>query len=407
MIAHLVDRRTLVPSPGPGVGVMGGSYYTRSAGREVLSLYNYITRSDTADVAYVQRSRDNGETWDTPVEWPCKFASAGGTGRKHPRGGYVDPVTGRYLTIWTQGVLPNDSPLEGMRQWTLWYSTSDDGGRSDLINEQIIHEGAGHDATHHLPGVTVGRNAVMMGDRGQLPLTRSDGVILVPVQVTPTGPDGNYHNPGAGYTYTDCMLLLGRWRPDGGLAWTTSDRIEGDPSRTTRGMVEPTIAELEGGRILMVMRGSNDARPEWPGYRWASFCDDGGQTWSTPEPWLHDDGSPMHSPSSCSQLVPHSSGRLFWLGNRCEHNPRGNGPRYPMILCEVDRKTGRAMRGTVTIIDDRQPGESERLTLSNFHAREDRETGDILLHMPRFFPHQSEGSPDFTSDLYQYRIRLR
>lgn len=407
MIAHLVDRRTLVPSPGPGVGVMGGSYYTRKTGREVLSLYNYITRSDTADVAYVQQSQDNGETWDAPIEWTCKFDASGGTGRRHPRGGYVDPVTGRYLTIWTQGVLPNDRPLEGMRQWTLWYSTSDDGGRTKLVNEQIIHEGAGYDATHHLPGITVGRNAVMMGDRGQLPLTRSDGVILVPVQVTPTGPDGNYHNPGAGYTYTDCMLLLGTWRPDGGVAWTTSDRIEGDPSRTTRGMVEPTIAELEGGRILMVMRGSNDARPEWPGYRWASICDDGGKTWSTPEPWLHDDGTPMYSPSSCSQLVPHSSGRLFWLGNRCEHNPRGNGPRYPMVLCEVDRKSGRALRSTVTIIDDRLPGESERLTLSNFHAREDRETGDILLHMPRFFTNQAEGAPDFTSDLYQYRIRLR
>jgi len=407
MLAHIVDRRTLVPSPGPGVGVMGGSYYTRITGREVLSLYNYITRSDTADVAYVQRSMDNGETWGTPIEWTCSFAAPGGAGRRHPRGGYVDPVTGRYFTVWTQGVLPSDSPLEGMRQWTLWYSTSDDGGRSELVNEQIIHEGAGYDATHHLPGVTVGRNAVMMGDRGQLPLTRSDGVLLVPVQVTPTGPDGNYHNPGAGYTYTDCMLLLGKWRPDGGLAWNTSQRIEGDPSRTTRGMIEPTIAELEGGRILMVMRGSNDARPEWPGYRWSSVCDDGGQTWSTPEPWLHDDGTPMNSPSSCSQLLPHSSGRLFWLGNRCDHNPRGNGPRYPMILCEVDRKSGRAIRSTVTIIDDRRSGESERLTLSNFHAREDRETGNILLHMPRFFPNLTEGPPNFTSDLYQYRIRLQ
>jgi hypothetical protein len=407
MIAQLVSRRTLVASPSAGVGVMGGTYYTRREGRDVLSMYNLLSRSDTADVAYVQRSQDNGETWDTPETWPCKFDAPNGTGRRHPRGGYVDPATGRYFTVWTEGVLPTDHPLEGMRQWTLWYTVSNDGGITDLVREQIMHEGEGYDPVHHLPGVTVGRNCVMMGDRGQLPLTRGDGAILLPVQVTPTGPDGDYHNPGKGLTYTDCMLLIGRWRRDGGLAWTTSSRIEGDPGRTTRGLIEPTIAELDDGRILMIMRGSNDACPQWPGYRWACLSGDGGQTWSAAEPWMHDDGTPMHSPSSCSQLLKHSSGRLFWMGNRCEHNPSGNAPRYPIILCEVDRRSGRALRDTITVIDDRQSGEHERLTLSNFHAREDRETGDILLHMPRFFAHaELTGPANFTSDLFQYRIRL-
>lgn len=406
MLATLVERRTLVPSPRPGVGVMGGTYYTRKDGGELRSIYNHISRSDTADIAYTRRSTDNGKTWSEPVEWPCFFDAPNGKGRRHPPGGYVDPVTGRYFAVWTQGVLPTDNPLEGMRQWTLWYSTSDDGDMTELVNEQIIHEGEGYDAIHHLPGVTVGRNCVMMGDRGQLPLTRSDGVILLPVQVSPTGPDGNYHNPGAGYTFTDCMLLMGRWRSDGGLSWTTSQRIQGDPARTTRGMIEPTIAELNDGRILMVMRGSNDAKPDWPGYRWHSISSDGGATWSTPEPWQHDDGTPMRSPSSCSQLLSHSSGRLFWLGNRCGHNPRGNSPRYPMILCEVDRATGCAVKESITIIDDRQPDEGERLTLSNFYAREDRQTGEILLYMPRFFAKEFEGKTDFTSDLFEYRIRL-
>ncbi len=407
MIAAVLSRRPLVPSPAPGIGVMGGTYYTRRDGHEVLSIYNYISRSDTADVAYVQRSQDNGVTWDAPVVWPCRFDSPHGIGRRHPRGGYADPVSGRYFTVWTEGVLPGDNPLEGMRQWTLWYTVSEDGGRTDRIREQIIHEGGGYDAVQHLPGVTTGCNAVMMGDRGQLPLTRADGAILLPVQVTPTGPDGCYHNPGKGYTYTDCMLLIGRWRPDGGLAWTVSQRITGDPARTTRGLIEPTLAELDDGRLLMIMRGSNDACPDWPGYRWSSISSDGGLTWSVAAPWLHDDGTPMHSPSSCSQLLEHPTGRLFWLGNRCEQNPRGNHPRHPMILCEVDRRTGRAIRRHLTVIDDRQPGESDLLTLSNFHARTDRENGDILLHMPRFFAQAKPTDPvDWTSDLFQYRIRL-
>ena len=49
---------------------------------------------------------------------------------------------------------------------------------------------------HPLPGVTIGTNCVMIGDWGQLPLTRSDGAILMPVQITPIGPDGKYYNPG-------------------------------------------------------------------------------------------------------------------------------------------------------------------------------------------------------------------
>ena len=38
-------------------------------------------------------------------------------------------------------------------------------------------------------------------------------------------------------------------------------------------------------------------------------------------------------------------------------------------------------------IVDRREGESARLTLSNFFARPDRESGDLLLHMSRLFAH--------------------
>ena len=155
----------------------------------------------------------------------------------------------------------------------------------------------------------------------------------------------------------------------------------------------------------MVMRGSNDAKTEFPGYKWVSRSGDGGHTWTDSEPWTCDDGEAFHSPSSCSQLIPHSGGRLFWMGNLCAQNPAGNRPRYPIVLGEVDLDTGRLIRGTITPVDDRRPGESERLTLSNFYVREDRETGDLLLHMPRFFAGE-DSRTDFTTDLFLYRIPL-
>jgi hypothetical protein len=305
-------------------------------------------------------------------------------------------------------VLPTDSPLEGMRQWTLRYSVSEDGGRTQTVSEQIIHEGAEYDASHHLPGVTVGHNCVMMGDLGEQPLARADGTLLLPVQVSPAGPDGYYTNPGGGLTYTDCVILMGRWKPDGRLAWTASDRIVGDPKRTSRGLIEPTIAYLDDGSILVVMRGSNQGLNGVPGYRWAARSYDGGKTWSPPEPWTWQDGTPFFSPSSCSQLIPWRDGRLFWMGNICQVNPVANSPRYPIVLAEVDRKSGRLIRDSVVAVDDRQFDESPYLTLSNFFAREERSSGNLVLHMSRFFAKDFRrgGGPDWTSDALLYRIAV-
>lgn len=404
----VLSRESFIPSPEPGVGVLGGSFYTTADADRLMSIHSYMSRSDTADVAFTRLSEDGGKTWSDERVWPTRFEAPNGTGRRHPRGGYVDPPTGRYITVWTEGVLPSDDPIEGMKQWALYYSVSEDGGKTQPVNEQIIHEGPTYDAVHHLPGVTVGKNCVMMGDLGEVPLTRSDGVILIPVQSTPTGPDGEYYSPGGGYTYTDCLLLMGRWQPDGRLAWTASDRIVGDPARTTRGLIEPTIAELNDGTILMVMRGSNDRNNDLPGYKWMACSRDGGQTWTTPEPWTYTDGTSFFSPSATSQLIPHSRGNLYWVGNISDRNPKGNSPRYPIVLGEVDRDTGLLDRNSIIIIDDRESGEHERLTLSNFYVREDRITGDLLLHLPRFFatgdPQKSQKA--WTADLMQYRISV-
>jgi hypothetical protein len=387
---------------------MGASYYTTLDADHLVSFHSYTTRSDTVDVAYVRLSDDGGATWAEPKTWPTQFPTEAGIRRRHPRGGYVDPATGRYISVWTEGVLPTDDPIEGMRQWKLHYSVSGDGGVSDLANGQIMHEGSQYNEIDHLPGISVGRNCVMIGDLGQRPLTRSDGVILIPVQSSPVGPDGDYNNPGAGFTYTDCLLLMGKWQKSGELAWTTSNRIVGDPARTTRGMIEPTIAELDDGSILMVMRGSNDALPSLPGHKWMARSVDGGESWSKPAPWTYSDGHPFFSPSACSQLIPHSSGMLLWMGNICAENPRGNSPRYPIVLGEVDRGTGLLNRESVTVIDDRKPGEHERLTLSNFYTREEHGSGDLLLHHPRFFAHaHPEDSEDgWTADLMCHRIKV-
>jgi hypothetical protein len=192
-----------------------------------------------------------------------RFDAAEGMGRRHWRGGLGDRKTDRFISMWNEGVLPNDDPLEGVKHWAV----PDDEGRTELFRKQLTHEGDAYDEVHHLPDVTKGKNCVMVGDRGQIPLTHSDGVILIPAQSTPVGPDGTRVYPGRGLTYTDCMMLKVEWQEVGKLGWTCSKHVISDPTRTTRGLIEPTIVELNDGSILMVMRANNDVVREWPGHK--------------------------------------------------------------------------------------------------------------------------------------------
>jgi len=400
-----IRRELFLQAPKAGTAVLASTYYTRKAGLDLISMHQLMSRSDTTDVAYFRYSSDNGRTWTGGEEVRTEEQRPHGKLRRMLRVACVDPTTGRFLRFRIEAVLPTDDPLEGMKQWVVFYSVSADGGLTWHLDEQIIHKGPNFSPTHPLPGVNTGRNCFMIGDTASVPLILDDGTILLPVIITPVGPDGEYHNPGGGYTYTDAAVLLGRWAADDRhLEWELSELVKADPKLSTRGMDEPTLATLEDGRLLMVLRGSNDKKSELPGRRWVSYSSTRGRQWSKPVPWTFADGGNFFSPAACSQLLPHSSGRLFWLGNITGHNPTGNRPRYPFVIGEVDRRTGLLRRDSLRKVDDRTSNDSPELSLSNFSAREDRSNGEIVLHLSRLFQH-SHGEPrDWTSDAYIFRI---
>ncbi len=116
---------------------------------------------------------------------------------------------------------------------------------------------------------------------------------------------------------------------------------------------QSSLPNSPGGPILLVMRGSNDKRPALPSYRWHSLSSGGGRHWTAPAPWIYANGEPFFSPNACSQLLPHPTGRLSWLGTITPANPRGNRPRYPFVPGEVDRRGGLLLRESVRVIDDR------------------------------------------------------
>jgi hypothetical protein len=401
-----VQRELFLKSPASGTGVGASSYYTRKTGTELLCRHRYSTRSDTSDRAFLRFSPDNGKTWSEPRETFTVEHRAGGTFRRSVTSGLVDPTTGALVEFRIEGLFEKDQPLERLRGYSISYGLSHDGGRTWAVESPVIHSGAEFSVDHPLPGVWRGKNCAYIGDLASAPLALADGTLILPIQIVPLGPDGKLFNPGGGYTFTHAAALRGTWRADKTLTWEMSSVVQADPALSTRGMIEPTIAELADGQLLMVMRGSNDKNAQAFGGKWTSFSKDAGRTWTSPRLWTYTDGARFFSPSACSQLVPHSSGRLFWLGNITPTNPAGNRPRYPFIVGEVDRRNGLLKKETVTVVDDRGEGDGELLSLSNFYAREDRETHEIVVHMSRQGARSTTKKADFTADAFLYRISV-
>ena len=387
-----VTREVFLRSPAKGTAVMADAYYTAASGGAMVSIEHRFSRSDTVDAAYYRYSTDYGRTWGPPIERSTGEKRAEGMLRRHPRTCIVEPKTGRFIEFWIEGILPTDNPLEGMQQWNIYY-------KLDGVVHQVIQEGAAFNARHSLPGVYTGKNMVMLGDVASVPIALKDGSILLPAIITTLDDAGKVYNPTGGYTYTAAVVLHGQWKSNR-LRWRSSEVVQGDPDRCTRGMDEPTLGTLADGRLIMVMRGSNDRNPSLPGYKWVSYSSDGGFRWTAPKPWTYQNGDPFFSPSACSQLLRHSNGKLYWLGHITATNPRGNRPRYPVYVGEVDQDIGLLMRDSLVLVDDRQPGEDEILMLYSPYCREDRQTGQIAVHLSRVFAFKD----GWVGDAMLYRV---
>ena len=332
-------------------------------------------------------SDDNGRTW-APFQPTPDFDSGLPYGyRRGPITPVADPNTGRLITVVnsmdTPGVDPDEiEPPIALSTFYLRYRVSEDRGCTWLFDEPIVQAGE-FTADHPFDGIRVGTNGFFMGDAGCIPTFISGGQVLVPAQVTVLSDEGDLSNPLGQTTYTEVMIIAGSW--DGPrMRWTAMPRVQVGLDVSTRGMIEPTLAEFADGRILMVMRGSNGGRPNLPAHKWYSVCSDG-ESWSEPLPWTYDDGSPFFSPSSMSTLFKHSSGRVFWVGNVSGENCNSNNPRWPLVMGEVGPDSLKLVRDSALEVDTRRPEDEDRgrLDLSHFHLLEDRETGEIELTYPR------------------------
>jgi hypothetical protein len=189
------------------------------------------------------------------------------------------------------------------------------------------------------------------------------------------------YKPGRDYSFNRGGVRVMRREPATG-EWIASEPQYISPEVSSRGLLEPDVALLRNGALLVVCRGSDT--PETPGRKWMCMSTDGGRTLSPVEELRYDGGSRFYSPSSIHRFFRSSrNGRLYWIANIVPCPPRGNSPRYPLCIAEIDEERPSVVKDSIVVVDDRREGEPDAVQLSNWSQLENRETLDWEFYLTR------------------------
>ncbi|MBO4228853.1 MAG: exo-alpha-sialidase [Clostridia bacterium] len=206
-------------------------------------------------------------------------------------------------------------------------------------------------------------------------------------------------------------LLVGhlKWIPEKeDYEITYSNPIMVSDMQSSRGVAEPVIAFLPSGRWVIAYRGSNKKLTQWnaridpktPGFKWFTYSDDCGKTWSVSMPWHFDTQEVVYSSASFSATFRSSkTGDWYWVGNICEPSSiYGNDPRNTLHICQIDPTYGHLIKDTLRVIDTRREGEGPQTELSNFNLFENRETKELEIRLSKCNMH--EGTEQIKGDWY-------
>ena len=274
----------------------------------------------TVNAEALTTSDDDGKTWEAPL--PAKF----GQHPREPASYYVlRTLSGTLVMVFLEiadykfswndqvGEPGPDCRLE------LWSVRSLDGGRTWSERRKILD----------------GYNANFFS----LIQTRSGRLLSAIHHLVP--------NPGR-------WIVCSFYSDDDGQTWQRSHWIDLGGHGHHDGAVEPTLAELSGGRILMLIR------TNWDRF-WQALSEDGGRTWRTVQP------SAIDASSAPGYLLRLQSGRLLLVWNRLapegrtwEKSPGGQLSEFPAswyreeISCAFSEDDG--VTWTRPLVLARQPG---------------------------------------------------
>jgi len=228
----------------------------------------------TVDADGFRISKDDGKTWSEAIP-VCK-----GINPKEPASYYLLRTRNNTLVLvylnfteyrfeWDE---KQKEPKEGCKL-EVWAIRSLDGGKTWVDNQRLLD----------------GYNANFFGL-----IQTNTGRIVVPLEHLAS-------NPGR-------LVVCSFYSDDEGKTWKRSNWIDLGGHGHHDGAMEPTVAELSDGRLLMLIRTSLDRF-------WQAISDDGGRYWRTIQP------SQIDASNSPGYLLRLRSGRLVLVWNRL--NPEG------------------------------------------------------------------------------------
>ncbi len=401
--------------------------YADDTGLTRIESYGTSSMSDFGDSAMERISRDNGKTWG---EWKDVYEEGYEDMGEHDRAlatnykEYYNPVHKHYVSIDMERIFKEGHKVALAHIWNY-------NGPSYLSDHTYLFTRIpGQECTRQLikyeDGAEFDRNDPINPEyfykntcyTGSNLVIDEKGDIFFPIGAPVAkccklaGLDVNEVFPSKPNELRGLIVVHGTWNGES-YDLSYSRPVVISDLQSSRGMDEPSIALLKTGRILVVFRGAYYINPKWntriepgtPGFKWYTYSDDGGKTFTPAMPWHFDDGEVIYSSSSIAHFFrDERNGRLYWIGNITGHVVRENWPRWPLCIVEVDETYGTAKKESYTVIDTVREGESDQLQLSNFNLLQDRETGRLEIRLTKY--NQFPNRPGRECECWTYYVTL-
>jgi len=378
-----VIRELYIKYSNPRSSVWAAQSYVNPTGLELQETRFIMVRGDEPMEPKTRYSKDNGRTWSKFEHEPAIITRKNGNTVWQSEGSsYYDPASGFHLSI----SMRQSRLRPASKSYThCFWRASIDGGKNWTKQKLIRYEkGADFDPNNPFDPDFLEHNQMYAGSM----IRHSNGTVIlavteinIPEEEGDPNPDRKYDpwQKGPDARNLGSMCVVFRWDEKkqeyelkhSNCAWVPMSVSSG-------GLQEAAVVELTDGRVLIVWRGLNT--DVTPGHKWFSVSEDGGLTLTKVRKFKYDDGTDFYSPASIHKLIRHSvTGKLYWVGNITPEPPDGAMPRYPLVIVEVDETIPALKKNTVTIIDDRRPGQYYGLQLSNFSLHENRETHNFEI----------------------------
>lgn len=421
-----VRKELYVKAPDQHTSEGRSQQYVHHSGLKRVEYRHLQKESDFKSGTFERFSDDNGKTWG---EWKDVYGRSYETkGEDEILTSYNtevwNPVHGHYVSVGFQRIFFGGHTIAYKRFWSKAEAgfvdhcllsvrrTTDDERALQLVRYE---DGADYDPDNWNNPAYFNNNR---GIRGTGVDVLENGEIIFAIEASIRsccrilGLELSNVFPSCPDIMNGLIIVRGKFNPPfGNYELTFSKPIVISDLKSSRGVNEPSVIQLPTGRILAIFRGSNVESKNWntriepgtPSHKWYCYSDDGGKTFTDPQPWHFDDREVFYSAATFSAFIRSiRNGKIYWIGNITNHDTYGNYPRYPLVIAEVNDR-GLLVKETLTQIDTRSEDDSEKLQLSNFSILQDRETGLIELYLTKLG--QREGYT-WWADCWRYFIDI-